>query len=464
MDGQIFGRLLTTDSLYNQFITMVRNFGSLTPLQRQAIDFVAKFKDDNSRLPEWDEVSLRYGAIIPQKNGLPEETIRQALIELIEEEKIKSFIIKVADSIDKHSVNITEIFSDAEKLKEELAFKETPQKEPAPLSLSAFLQQDIPPVEYWVEGILQKEGRTMISASMNIGKSFFLQNLALAIANGEPQFLGRFKIMPARVLYLDLEMGQPALRERFLKMANGKGADNLFIKYRPAFDFLDSADQRLLEGWLKDLKPDALIVDPLSNASAIDENSAQEVHRVTAYLDPLRAKYKIALLLAHHWKKKSKDLRRGGEMASGSYRWGAWLDIHLCLEGNIDNVTLTCEKARNCVRFSPFMIRFNPETLTFEFLGDFSKKYSEETLVSLFNRADIDKIGRVAIADLIKFANGTPSKTTLHRLIDESTLFIKESAGQRKRAYLIKKDIKSPDLFDSMSQRGNGTDLEIENE
>jgi len=63
-----------------------------------------------------------------------------------------------------------------------------------PIPLSEFVKKDIPPVKYYVDSILQLEGKTMVSAPANIGKSIFLMNLALAIASGETQFIGRFNI------------------------------------------------------------------------------------------------------------------------------------------------------------------------------------------------------------------------------------------------------------------------------
>lgn len=63
-----------------------------------------------------------------------------------------------------------------------------------PVPLSEFVKKDIPSVEYYVTDMVQKYGRTMISAQTNIGKSMFMQNLILAIASGETNFLGRFNI------------------------------------------------------------------------------------------------------------------------------------------------------------------------------------------------------------------------------------------------------------------------------
>jgi hypothetical protein len=299
----------------------------------------------------------------------------------------------------------------------------------APLSLSEFLGKDIPPVEYIVEGILQREGRSMISASMNVGKSFFLQNFALTIASSQEKFLGKFEVNKARVLYLDLEMGESALRQRFLQMCNELKIENLFVKFEPGFDLLDSNDQRTLEKWLSEFKIEVLIIDPIGDAWSGDENNKQEVGKLTTYLNILKTKFKIAIVISHHWKKKTKDIKRGGEMASGSYKWGAWLDHHVTLEGDIKNVTVNCEKSRNSSRFKPFIIKLNEENLTFEFLTDFEQKFTEQTLADLF---DSFHAARVEIKQLIQKAKDQNicSANTLRKLIKESESFQVDKGGK----------------------------------
>lgn len=312
-----------------------------------------------------------------------------------------------------------------------------PFEEISPLSLAEFLKQDFPPIEYLVEGILQKEGRTMISASTNTGKSFFLQDIALTIAGGQGKFLDKFAVRRGRILYLDFEMGNSALKERFKKMCVGAVIDNLFVKYLSGFNLLDKSHQQFLEKWLSELNVDVLIIDPIGDAWDGNENEKKEVAALTSYLNALKDKFKISLLFSHHWRKLSKDNKRGGEMASGSYKWGAWLEHHITLEGNIGSLTVACEKSRNSAKFEPFMIKLNEETLRFEFLADFSKEFNEQTLISVFESFGSE---RVSVPDLCKKAKEDKicSEDTLRKLIRESKTF--EVDKSRKTHFIYKKD------------------------
>ena len=309
-----------------------------------------------------------------------------------------------------------------------------------PVSLPEFLTKDIPPVEYYVQGLLSKQGKTMISAQANIGKSLFVQNLSMAIALGKAKVLDKFDVTPAKVLYLDLEMGESALMQRFQILCKDEPtkAPDLFIKYIPAPDFLNKEFQVALENWLAMRNINVLIIDPLGNAWSGDENDKQEVGQLTAYLNTLIAKHKISIVAVHHWRKASKDFKAGGEMAAGSYKWAAWLDYHVTLAGAPDSITITCEKSRHGMRFKPFLAKINTDTLQFEYLTDFEKKFTQDTLAQLF-----DDFGstRVSIPELINHAKEkkSGSEKTIRKLIAESAAFEIDKTG--KTHYLVMKQV-----------------------
>ena len=247
---------------------------------------------------------------------------------------------------------------------------------PTPWPLPEFLKLDIPPVEYFVKDILQKNGKAMISAAPNVGKSILVQNMALDIAAGLPLFMGKFAVAPARVLYLDLEMGESALQERFQKMCKAKGitGENFYLKYLPALNLLEEQGRTLIDEWLKELNVQVLILDPLGNAWAGDESKQEQVGQLTAYLNTLIKKFSISILVVHHWRKATKDFKSGGQMAAGSYKWEAWLDTHVTLEGQSSGVTVSCHKNRNRPKFPPFLVKLNVDNLCFEFVADFQSQ------------------------------------------------------------------------------------------
>ena len=315
-----------------------------------------------------------------------------------------------------------------------------------PISLREFLKKNIPPTEYDIEGILQKSGKTMISAQANIGKSIFVQNIALQIALGKEKFLERFQLSgkPLNVLYLDLEMGESPVKDRFSKMCTEETEipPALYVKYIADADFMKEDFQNQLERWITDLAIEVLVIDPLGNAWHGDENSKKEVGGLTAYLNTLIERYRISILVTHHFRKTYKGMPGGGEMAAGSYKWQAWIDHHITLQGRSESITISCEKSRNSARFKSFIAKINPETLCFEFIADFEPQFTEETLITLFESFNKD---RVSIPEIIKLAKQkkTCSHGTVRKLIKECKTLELDDSG--KTHYLCKQ--KDQSLF-----------------
>ncbi len=308
------------------------------------------------------------------------------------------------------------------------------------MQLLEFLSQNIPPVEYYIGESLMKQGKTIISAMPNIGKSILAQNLAIALTTGQTKFLGKFSVEQARVLYLDLEMGDSLLKERFQAMVKKDNleAQGLYVKHLPYFDLLDKAHQQKLEEWIFDKKINVLIIDPIGSAWFGDENKKEEVQRLTTFLNILIDKHKISVVLIHHWRKSTNDFKSGGEMAAGSYKWTAWIDNHITLEGLSTSCTISCQKARSSIRFKSFLLKLNIETFEFEFLRDLEKKFTEETLEELFDTFNSDK---VAIPDLIKRAKekNMGSHDTIRNLIKNSKSFTVDKSG--KKHYLCRNSV-----------------------
>lgn len=310
-----------------------------------------------------------------------------------------------------------------------------------PLSLPEFLEKDIPIVEYYIENMICKNGKTMISAQTNIGKSIFVQNLSLSMTTQKTNFLDRFTVTSANVLYLDLEMGESALKQRFQVLCQNEQAPGLFVKFMPDANFLEPDVQALIEDWIVSLKINVLVIDPIGNAWSGDENNKQEVQALTTYLNTLITKHNLSIVAIHHWRKATKDFKGGGEMAAGSYKWAAWLDYHLTLSGSADSITVSCEKSRHGSRFKPFLARINNENLRFEYLTDFEKKFTEDTLIQVFNFFNKT---RVSISEIIKHVKDEKicSEKTLRKLVKESNNFTIDSS--QKCHYLERKN----ELFD----------------
>ena len=116
-------------------------------------------------------------------------------------------------------------------------------------------------------------------------------------------------------------------------------------------------------------------------------------------------------------------------MASGSYKWSAWVDQHVTLSGQSDAVILSCVKARNAPRFDPIILKLNPDIMRFEFLQDFERKFDGSTLDAIFSKAGKD---RVSVPELIRIAevNKLCSEETLRKLIRATDQYEVDKKGK----------------------------------
>jgi replicative DNA helicase len=310
------------------------------------------------------------------------------------------------------------------------------------MSLTEFAQRDIPPINYIVEGLLQENGKTMISGVANVAKSIFLQNLALCMTSGKESLLDKFKVQKTRVLYCDLEMGNSALSQRFKIMCKDLKADDLYIKYYPSIDLMNEECRKDIEKLIVENDIKVLILDPLSNAWAGNENEKQEVVKLTTYLNTVIARYGVSILIAHHWRKGTQHFKSGGEMASGSHQWTAWLDNHITLSGTPESISVECQKARNCQKFPPFRAKLNRETLWLEYAGDYEIKYTESTLEDLYTRASEQQgtktISIKSMVDLAK-KDKVCSRGTIQNLIlqDQASAAPKYTVNKSGKVHTI---------------------------
>ena len=285
----------------------------------------------------------------------------------------------------------------------------------------------------------------MISACSNVGKSILAMNMCLAMTAGMTRIFDKWTVRPARVLYVDLEMGPSPLKERFAKMCGAKNLSTgtLFVKHLPCLNLLEATESEALKTWLRDLAVDVLVLDPLGHAWAGNENSAESVIQITRELNKLIDEIKISVVLVHHWRKQTKDFKEGGEMAAGSYRWTAWLDSHLCLKGEKDSITITCEKNRHGGRFKPWVARINEENLWIEHVADHTgreKKLTAESFDWLFDTAKAQQIGDlvqtedVPLKELVRIAEEQKicKRATILRFLEGNRAYSYKTEGAGK--------------------------------
>jgi len=186
------------------------------------------------------------------------------------------------------------------------------------LTLDELVNLELPERESIIFPFLPAQSLSMVFAPRGLGKSWFCMELALAVAEGR-KFLAWDVPTIRRVLYIDGEMPQKTLVDRFKALGRGEEAcldvlpsELLWTDDRP-INLNDRADQIRINELLGDMaaahgKPDLVIIDNLSSMTAGgDENSNSELDSLLRFLISLRHKG-YAIVLVHH-SGKSGDQR-----------------------------------------------------------------------------------------------------------------------------------------------------------
>ncbi len=191
------------------------------------------------------------------------------------------------------------------------------RKPPAVMSAQALQKAELPPVRYLVADILP-EGTSLLSAASKIGKSWFVLDMGMKIAAGNP-FMDK-QTTQVGVLYFALEDSWSRLQKRMNKLLGGDTAPEqfYFVTESASIDdgFFDAVGNYVKEH--PDIK--LLIIDTLQKirGQALPRESAyqqdyREMGRVKKYAD----NHGISVFFVHH-NRKMKDDSDPFNMVSGT--------------------------------------------------------------------------------------------------------------------------------------------------
>ena len=172
----------------------------------------------------------------------------------------------------------------------------------------------------WIyPSILPRSGKLMFGGEAKIGKSLVVLELARALSSGDRPFgYSRFEIpQAARVLILDQELGAYGLQARAKKIFAGHPVECLtenlwWSSKHPEMKFDTPEGRAVIRGLVEDVRPNVLILDPISKFHSSDENSNTEIARLLLNIDHLISDFReqeLSVIIAHHFGKPSRDPR-----------------------------------------------------------------------------------------------------------------------------------------------------------
>lgn len=185
---------------------------------------------------------------------------------------------------------------------------------------------DPPPLaDVLIGGILRQGHKMLISGPSKAGKSFFLMELAVSLANGL-DWIG-FPCRKSRVLYINFEIDEASCINRFLEIRRA-----LYERRHMICDHMDDLLVWNLRGYamkLGDLVPklvtrakglnlDVILVDPIYKVISGDENNASDMSAFCNEFDKIATLLKCSVIYCHHHSKGSQGQKKAMDRASGS--------------------------------------------------------------------------------------------------------------------------------------------------
>lgn len=171
-------------------------------------------------------------------------------------------------------------------------------------------------VDWMLDGLLPVGGMGFVTGFPGVGKTQFATQVGAYLGLGYDKFLKWDNVLGTRkVLFLSLEMAKNPFH---LFMANiGQSYDdkqtlNRNMRLAPLgrpipFDTKDG--QAFLNNLLEEQMPDLLIIDSLQRSISKEMTDELAAKNLMHYLALVREKYKCAVLMIHHNRKKSAEAK-----------------------------------------------------------------------------------------------------------------------------------------------------------
>ena len=216
-----------------------------------------------------------------------------------------------------------------------------------PVVRAAELAEAGPERPWLVEALWARAAVGIVGGPPKCCKSWLALDLALSVASGTP-CLDSFQVPePGGVLLYMAEDSTATVRQRLEGLCRHRRIDLSAIPVDvitvPSLRLDLARDQQRLAATVGLVRPRLLVLDPFVRLQRIDENDAQQVSGVLAYLRDLQRQHDLALVLVHHARKSGVGAGQDGQALRGSGDLHAWGDSNLYLRRHHDHLLLSIE-------------------------------------------------------------------------------------------------------------------------
>lgn len=231
--------------------------------------------------------------------------------------------------------------------------------DPLPVRRAGQLAEKAPGTTPWlVRDLWTAQGVGFLAGNPKAMKTWMGLELAISVASGTP-CLGRFAVeQRGPVLAFLAEDRHREIRQRVAAICHHRNLalDSLDLHFIcvPVLQLHQGDDAARLKATVEQIRPKLLLLDPLVRIWGADENSSQEIAAFLGFLRTLQRRSRVAVLLVHHFTKRSHA--RLGQALRGSGDLWAWSDDNAYLVRHADHLVLHVEH-RSAPSLEPIKLR-----------------------------------------------------------------------------------------------------------
>jgi RecA-family ATPase len=235
---------------------------------------------------------------------------------------------------------------------------------PSVFDLDSLITETFEPINWAVEGMLP-EGCILFAGRPKLGKSWFVLQLALAVASGENAF-GDFPVNRGEVLYLALEDTRRRLQSRVKQLLADSPLPSGF-KMAIEWPRFDEGGAHQLERWLERYPETRMVV-----VDTFQKIKSRRGHNgdfdTLARLTHIAHEFNICLLVVHHTRKTDAD--DPFDTVSGATSTTSLADAMLVLKRARCSQDAELHITGRDIEESRKALRFDTESMNWKILGD----------------------------------------------------------------------------------------------
>lgn len=207
-----------------------------------------------------------------------------------------------------------------------LGTTDTAEREPLFVDVRELFEREFPETQWRVRSLIADGGTAIIGAEPKSAKTWFMAEIAVAVATGTPAF-AEFQTVRGTVAYFFAEDLAVQVRNRIRALiaprnVGSSALGNLYVCPRGKFlDITTDEDLAWLVASCRRLgKLDLLVLDPLRDISSAAENESDEMAPVMKRLRLVGELLECTVAVCHHAGKPTADnaKRRPGQKLRGS--------------------------------------------------------------------------------------------------------------------------------------------------